>query len=200
MMKRRKLLIPFLLLVLALPLLSAAEAPYGAAAILPGQNYTVEQMLTYAIQDEYLAQAEYQAFIKAYGTNTAFTNFERAETRHIARLVQLFEARGWQVPVNDAASRLAPAPADILDAFREEVELEKANIAMYELFLTQKDLPEDVKLAFTALRNASRNHLAAAERNVQRNSKTQGYGRGGRRNTDVGSGTPAQGRPGRNRK
>lgn len=162
-----------LMLALLLPAASLAEDAYGAAAVKPGETYTLEQMLTYAIQDEYLAQAEYQAFVKAFGPDTPFSNFKRAEGVHIARLTQLFEAHGLPLPENNAA-QMVQVPATLQLAFEEEVGLEAQNIAMYEAFLQQEDLPEDVKLAFTALRNASQNHLAAAQRNVERGAMGRG--------------------------
>lgn len=170
------LVILTLMLGLMMPAAGLAENAYGAAAVKEGETYTLEQMLTYAIQDEYLAQADYQAFVKAFGANTAFANFERAETVHIARLTQLFEARGLPLPENTAAD-MVQVPATLQLAYQEEVGLEARNIAMYEQFLQQNDLPEDVKLAFTALRNASQNHLAAAQRNVARGEGGQGWGR-----------------------
>ena len=38
---------------------------------------------------------------------------------------------------------------------------------MYDAFL-KKDLPKDVRAVFTRLRDASKNHLAAFNRNLQR--------------------------------
>ena len=54
-MKLRKILATLAAAVMlgTLPALSLAETGYGSAAVTAGQTYTVEQMLTYAIQDEY---------------------------------------------------------------------------------------------------------------------------------------------------
>ena len=43
------------MLALTLPVIGLAAEEYGAAAVTEGGTYTLEQMLTYAIQDEYLA-------------------------------------------------------------------------------------------------------------------------------------------------
>jgi hypothetical protein len=47
------------------------------------------------------------------------------------------------------------------------VQAEIDNIAMYDSFL-QQTLPEDVKLVFVELRDASKNHLASFQRQLKR--------------------------------
>ena len=56
-----------LTLALAVPAMGLAAEGYGAAAVREGQTYTVEQMLIYALQDEYLARAEYKAIMEKFG-------------------------------------------------------------------------------------------------------------------------------------
>jgi hypothetical protein len=123
-------------------------------------GFTLEEMLTYAIQDEYLAQAEYIAIIETFGEIRPFTNIVSAEQTHIDLLLPLFAAYGIEVPANTAADSVI-IPDSITSALATGVEAEKANIAMYEAFLAQADLPEDVAAVFTSLLNGSYNHLAA---------------------------------------
>ena len=47
---------------------------YGSAGALEDENMTLADMLTYAIQDEYLARAEYELIISEYGNVRPFTN------------------------------------------------------------------------------------------------------------------------------
>lgn len=126
-------------------------------------GYTVEEMLTAAIQDEYLAQATYAAIIAAYGEIRPFTNVVAAEQTHIDLLLPLFEAYGIAVPENEAAASVA-VPESITAALSTGVDAETANIAMYDAFLAVEDLPEDVATVFAYLRNASLNHLNAFSR------------------------------------
>ena len=177
----KKIAIFGLLLALMLQTAALADEAYGASAVVAGQTYTHEQMLTYAIQDEYLAQAEYQAYKKAFGENKVFTRLERAETNHIARLEGLFNTYGYSIPENTAAS-LVKVPATIETAYLDGVALEIENIDMYNAFLAQKDLPDDLKLVFTALMGASQNHLRAAMRQVENAAGL----RQGRQNTQSG--------------
>lgn len=123
-------------------------------------TFSLEEMLTYAIQEEYLAQAEYLAILETYGSIRIFENIVLAEQAHIDLLVTLFEAYGFVVPENTAASQVV-IPESITSAFATAVEAETVTIAMYEAFLANPDLSEDVKEAFTYLLNASINHLNA---------------------------------------
>jgi hypothetical protein len=136
-----------------------ALAEFGSGAVKEGETYTTQEMLTYAIQDEYMALAEYEAIVAAYGDGNPFSNLIEAEKYHVTLLTGLFEAYGYAVPANDAANRIA-LPESLDAAYDVGAEAETNNIAMYETFLAQ-DVPADVAQVFSALKDASGNHLAA---------------------------------------
>ena len=123
-------------------------------------EYSLEDMLTAALLDEYLAQATYQEIILTYGDVKPFTNIVAAEQQHINLLLPLFETYGITVPENQAASQVV-LPDSIASALATGVEAEKANIAMYEAFLAQDNLNDDVRSVFELLKTASEHHLAA---------------------------------------
>lgn len=123
-------------------------------------EYTLEEMLTYAIQDEYLAKAEYQLIISEYGDIKPFTNIVEAEQTHIDLLLPLFETYGIDLPENNA-SEYVSLPESITSALATGVEAEEANIAMYKAFLGQDNLPSDVRTVFEYLVNASEHHMNA---------------------------------------
>ncbi len=179
-MKTRKttsiLTVLALILALMLPVLSLAETSTPAAP------YTLEQMLTAAIQDEYKAQAQYQAAITALQAENRFSNILKAEGTHIALLTALFETHGIALPENTAAG-LVTTPATLEEAYALSAKAESENTAMYDSFLAQTDLPEDVRAAFTALKNASQNHYEAFTKDIGagRNGTGTQYGRGNRR-------------------
>lgn len=150
----------------------ASESGFGAEGALADQDLTLEEMLTYSIQDEYIAQAEYAEIISVYGSVKPFTNIINAEGQHIAALEPLFADNGFTVPVNDAASRLV-LPASLQESYQVGVTAEINNIAMYDRFLAE-DLPDDVRAVFESLREASVNHLNAFQKNLD---KTPGRGR-----------------------
>ncbi|NLM85859.1 MAG: DUF2202 domain-containing protein [Clostridiales bacterium] len=146
------LLIPFTAL--------AFEEGYGANGVEESKTYTVGQMLVYALQDEYLARAEYRDIMATFQVNRPFSNIERAENQHIALLMPLFEAYGVTVPEDDAKEHLA-LPKTLDEIYQLGVQAEENNIAMYNAFLSREDLPEDVQSVFERLLRASQNHLSA---------------------------------------
>lgn len=138
----------------------------GAKAAAADNAPTVEEMLTYAIQDELLAKAEYNAILDAYGNQRVFSNILRAEETHIALLKPLLSDYAIPVAVEDGLPNPL-LPTSLKEAYAIGVQAEIDNIAMYEDFL-EKDLPADVKAVFVRLMNASKSHLKAFERNLSR--------------------------------
>ncbi|MBS3789077.1 hypothetical protein KGY79_12900, partial [Candidatus Bipolaricaulota bacterium] len=134
-------------------LASTGEEPYGAENVIENRTYTLEEMLTYAIQDEYKARAEYELIITEMDGGRPFTNIIKSEETHIALLKPLFEAHDIELPEDDAAEHTV-LPENIDVALEVGVQAEIENIAMYENFLSQ-DLPEDVEEVFLRLKNAS---------------------------------------------
>ena len=109
-------------------------AAYGSAAVVAGKTYKLADMLTYAIEDEYAARAEYAAIMAKFGEQRPFSNIMRAEQTHIARLTPLFAAHGVALPKDNAAQHVV-VPATLAEAFKIGVDAEIKNIAMYEEFL-----------------------------------------------------------------
>lgn len=139
---------------------------YGAKGALQASTLTLSSMLTYALQDEYLAQARYDSIISAFGAVRTFVQIKEAELRHIDALLPLFQTYNTPVPQN-IAETLVSTPETIKIAYALGVQGEIDNIGMYEKFLTY-NLPSDMRAVFTRLRDASRSHLAAFERGLAR--------------------------------
>lgn len=139
----------------------AASVGYGAAGVasLPDAELTVPVMLTFALQDEYLARGEYQVILEKFGSLRPFSNIIKAEEQHIAWLTPLMEKYGVALPA-DRGAELAIAPDTMKNALLAGANAEIANIEMYEKFL-RRDLPADVKAVFEHLLAASKNHLSA---------------------------------------
>jgi hypothetical protein len=150
----------------AVTLADTAQADFGARGAEGKSGLSIEQMLTYAIQDEYLARAEYELIIGEYGSIRPFTNIMAAEERHIEWVTELLEEYGYSVP-EDTAHRYVVLPADLKSSFQTGVQAEIDNIAMYESFL-RADLPNDVRQLFEQLKGASENHLRAFRNNLNR--------------------------------
>ncbi len=155
-----------LIAALALAASAASESGmlWGARAAQADTDRSVEEMLKYAIQDEYLARAEYLAIMRKHGEIRPFSNIVKSEESHIAWLKDAYASKGLRVPADDAATFVI-VPASLEDAFRAGVAAEIDNIAMYDTFISSKLMQASenaaLKALFERLRDASKNHLAA---------------------------------------
>lgn len=157
--------------LIAAPVMAFGQGTtYGAAGALADTDLTVGEILTYAIQDEYLAQSEYGAIMDKFSVQKPFSNIKKAEATHIRLLVPLFAVHGIEVPVDDAVEHII-VPETLAASYQAGVEAEIDNIAMYTKFLEEK-LPEDIKAVVEKLKAASEKHLAAFEKNVARTTGT----------------------------
>ena len=111
-----------------------------------------EKMLTYAIEDEFLARAEYEVIMREYGEQKPFSNIIKAEEKHISDLKELFSKYNISIP-EDKAKDYTAVLESLNEAYKAGVKAEIDNIDMYEKFLKQ-NLPQDIKDTFTALRDA----------------------------------------------
>ena len=155
-----------LLSLLVLMSYSLFAEDFGSAGAMGKSEFTLEEMLAYAIQDEYLALNEYRALIKEFGVDRPYTNIARAEESHISFLEDLYQKYDLSIPDVDTGDRIV-LPSSLQEAAEIGVEAEINNIAMYDRFLDQ-DIPSDVKDVFIYLRDASKNHLRAFERQLER--------------------------------
>lgn len=144
------------------------ETPYsyGAVGALADNDLTMEEMFTYAIQDEQLAHGEYAYVLETFGDQAPFNNIVSAEAQHISEMTVLFEKYDLPVPADESADHLKQV-ADIKASLEACAAGEVDNIAMYNKFL-ELDIPDDVRATFTALRNASEGHLQAFNKSLEK--------------------------------
>lgn len=140
------------------------SAEIGAKAALNSKKLTQNEMLTYALQDEYLAKSEYQRAIDAFGNIRPFSNLKKSEEQQIRLLLPLFKK--YNVPkVNENEIKdLAVIPSSRKEAINICFQSETNNIAMYDKFLADENLAGDIKVIFSALRNASETDLRSIKK------------------------------------
>jgi hypothetical protein len=147
-------------------------------------------MILEALNDEYKARAFYRLVIKTFGLIQPFVNIVEAEDTHARALERLCERYGIPLPVDEWDRTLQP-PASVLEACRAGVEGEIENIAMYDRFLKDTDIP-DIRALFQRLQARSREaHLPAFRRCMARRGEAgrgQGQGEAPPRRTRAGSG------------
>jgi len=139
---------------------------YGAKGALSDQDLTINDMLTYAVQDEYLAHGEYMAIMEKFGQQRPYVNIAKSEETHLAYLEEVYLAFNMEFP-KDASAEHIVVPNSLLEAAKVGVQTEIDNIAMYELFM-KKELPENVYKVFYALKSGSENHLKAFQKQVEK--------------------------------
>ena len=156
--------------VVALVAVLSLTASAFAQTSQPLSNET-NAALVMAITDEYKARATYQAVLDKFGSVAPFSNIVQSEAAHIAALERLFNAHGLPIPPDTYAGHVR-APATLKDAAQTGIEAEKANVAMYDGFLTYVQEP-DVRAVFAQLRSASQvKHLPAFQKALSRNTNT----------------------------
>jgi hypothetical protein len=97
----------------------AATSEVGAAGATNETEYSLDEMLIYAIEDEYLAQAEYDVIMDTFGVQKPFSNIMKAEATHISLLEPLFEKYDAKMPVKDWESLVTvPESMEFCSIFR----------------------------------------------------------------------------------
>ena len=150
----------------------STHSDWGAKAADLNSSPDLADMLRYAIEDEYLARAEYAAIMKEFGSQRPFSNIMKAEETHIGWLRDVYARLQMTIP-EDRAKDYVVLPKSLEDAYRAGVQAEIDNIAMYDHFLStdiirkpENDFVADV---FVRLRDASKNHLSAFRNALNRN-------------------------------
>jgi len=145
--------------------LAATPSLAEAASLTP----QAETALRAALEDEYHAEAVYEATTAKFGNVAPFTNIIRAERQHSSRLVAVMRDNGLTAPANPYASgakAIEAIPAALADACAVGVEAEIANVRLYdEKLLPAVAANPDIVQVFRALRDASQEkHLPAFQR------------------------------------
>lgn len=170
--RKKVLVVGLLLFVLASGVYAATtQGLYGAAAAKADKDLTIQEMLVYAIQDEYLARAEYKAILAKFGNVRPFSNIVDAEETHVSFLKSAFSKYNLSVPPDDAASRIV-VPSTLEEANKAGVQAEIENIAMYTRFLAEPEVQTaayaDIRALFQTLKDASENHLSAFQNQLKK--------------------------------
>ncbi len=173
MKKFKEITIYISIIIFAILLISAGDGIsqnlYGSSAAKVDNDLTIQDMLTYAIQDEYLARAEYQAITAKFGNVKPFSNIIKSEETHIKWLEDAFKKYKLAIP-KDEAKNYIKIPETLTKAYEVGVQAEIENIGMYERFLATPLIKSatysDLQTLFINLKNASQNHLEAFKKKL----------------------------------
>ena len=119
--------------------------------------------LLMALDDEYKAWSVYDEVIDDFGAVRPFTNIQRAEEKHIAALVTLFDRYGLDVPENEWPGNV-PTFSSLGEACEAGVQAEIDNAALYDQLFSMVENQTVIRV-FTSLQQASQTkHLVAFQR------------------------------------
>jgi hypothetical protein len=120
------------------------------------------EALLMALDDEYKAWSTYDAVIADLGAVWPFPNIQKAEEKHIAALMRLFNRYDLSVPTNDWTGNV-PSFDSVTQACEAGAQAEIENAALYDQLFSMVDSPDIVQV-FTNLQKASQTkHLPAFE-------------------------------------
>lgn len=160
----------------------------GVAAIAASSAHAevsaeAHQAVLRALDDEYRAEAFYDAVMKRHGVVRPFSRIIYAEQRHSEALIAILTENGLDVPQNTylgSDEMAAATPATLAEACAAGVTAEIENAALYDdaLLPAVADYP-DIVYVFENLRDASQyRHLPAFQRCGDSRGARRGQGRG----------------------
>lgn len=150
-----------------------------AACASPSQAISPKdaESLAMALDDEYRAEAIYQAVLDSFPGVRPFINIIEAERRHAVRVKTDMARLGITYATKNPYLGTIKAPVTVLEACRQGVVAEEENIALYDRLLPSVT-DSQIRETLTALQRASRErHLPAFQRCVARRGE-MGPGRG----------------------
>ena len=140
---------------------------WGAESAIKDNNLTVDNMLKYAVQDEYLQRARCEYVENKYKEQKVLSVMMKDENIHVYRIVLLLSKYKVDIPSDKSNEYFFKFPKSLEDSYALLIKSESDSLAMYEKFLQQPDLPEEVKEIFTKQRDDSKRHLDILKENMQ---------------------------------
>lgn len=127
-------------------------------------DLTLEEMLTYGIQDEHNARKVYINALAKFGADTSpFNSIKESEDTHVMILEPLFAKYGFALPA-DESDTYAPKVEKLTEFLQGCIDGEVNNIAMYEKFMAvTPPVEEDVAEVFKRLIKDSKSHKKSFE-------------------------------------
>jgi rubrerythrin len=155
----------------ATAVLAACASPLQAVSLAD------TKALSMALEDEYRAEATYNAVLGSFPGARPFINIIEAERRHADRVKAEMDRVGITYAKTNPYLGTFKAPASVLEACQQGIVAEEENIALYDRVLPSVT-DGQIRETLTALQSASRErHLPAFQRCVARGG-AMGAGRG----------------------
>lgn len=140
---------------------------WGSGAANKDNSLTLEEMLQYAIEDEYMKRKRYELICQLFKVESPFYEMSKTETTNILKLIELFSK--YNVPVTqDKSLDYIKTPKTLLEGYDLSIKGELNNAAMYDKFLEDSSLNEDVKKVFKELKNISNKQIKVLQKEMEK--------------------------------
>lgn len=157
----------------------AAATAVLAACVSPSQaaSSADAKALSMALEDEYRAEATYDAVLGSFPGARPFINIIEAERRHADRVKAEMDRVGIPYTKTNPYLGTLKAPASVLEACQQGIVAEEENIALYDRLLPSV-IDEQIRATLTELQIASRDRHLPAFRRCAARGGAMGAGRG----------------------
>ncbi|MCD3194743.1 hypothetical protein G8S49_05415 [Clostridium botulinum C] len=134
-------------------------AARGAKGAKEEKNLNLEKVLNYALEDEYMERTRCEMISDKYGEENNIAEIKMEQNTHIYKLLNLMKKNNIPLPGDKSREYLGGLPNTLSESYKLLVESKKESIEMYERFLKEYELPEDLKKVFEQLQLDCKKHM-----------------------------------------
>ncbi|MCM3161667.1 hypothetical protein KDJ21_013855 [Metabacillus litoralis] len=139
---------------------------YGAQEALEDSNISLAEALSYALEDKYLKQANFDYSIEKYGSIRPFVQIKIEDQHQMSMLLPLFKKYNIELPKDRARHYIKKDTGSLYQVFQIQIGRERNAIKMYKKFLSIREFPKDILDTFQEQLIVSQKHLESLEQNV----------------------------------
>ncbi len=141
---------------------------YGAQEALEDSNISLAEALSYALEDKYLKQANFDYSIEKYGSIRPFVQIKIEDQHQMSMLLPLFKKYNIMLPKDRARHYIKKDTGSLYQVFQIQIGRERNAIKMYKKFLSIREFPKDILDTFQEQLIVSQKHLESLEQNVKK--------------------------------
>ncbi len=123
----------------------------------PVNKETINRILSYALENQMIAKAEYRGMINKYGISKPFIKLLKTQEPYIDMINSLFKSYNLKAP-NKNWEQTVRIPENVDIFYADSAIKEKNIVEMYKGFLSE-EIPDDIRAAVQKLMELSLNHI-----------------------------------------
>lgn len=145
--------------------LASEEIAYGADASFGDKELTLEEILTYTLESQYLSRNLNDSIVEKFGKVKPYIGIMENNEDNVSSLEELFSVYGYTLIEDKSASHVLideKFDNNLSSSYEEEMK----NIVMYETFL-KVELPDDVRATIENLKSDSIKNLQEINKSLK---------------------------------